>query len=92
VRRAAGTFASTFLAAITCAALWSGVAQAQIEWKPCAGTNEVACGHLTVPVDPSGAIPGTITLAMRRHLAPVGTAKTAVIALAGSARSSRHAI
>jgi pimeloyl-ACP methyl ester carboxylesterase len=61
----------------------SAVAQAQIEWKPCAGTNEVACSHLTVPVDPSGAIPGTITLAMRRHLSPVGSAKTAVIALAG---------
>ncbi len=68
---------------ITCAALLSAVAQAQIEWKPCAGTNEVACAHLTVPVDPSGAIPGTITLAMRRHLSPVGPAKAAVIALAG---------
>jgi pimeloyl-ACP methyl ester carboxylesterase len=83
VRRGAGTFASAFLAAIACAALWSTVAQAQIEWKPCAGSNEVACGHLTVPIDPSGAIPGTITLAMRRHLSPVGNAKTAVIALAG---------
>ncbi len=61
----------------------STVAQAQIEWKPCAGTNEVACAHLTVPVDPSRTIPGTITLAMRRHLSPVGAAKTAVIALAG---------
>ncbi len=68
---------------IACAALWSATAQAQIEWKPCAGTNEVACAHLTVPVDPSGAIPGAITLAMRRHLSPVGNAKTAVIALAG---------
>lgn len=68
---------------MACAALWSSTAQAQIEWKPCTGTNEVACGHLTVPADPSGAIPGTITLAMRRHLAPVGDAKTAVIALAG---------
>jgi pimeloyl-ACP methyl ester carboxylesterase len=83
MRRATGAFASAFLAAIACTALWSTVAQAQIEWKPCAGTNEVACGHLTVPVDPSGAIPGAITLAMRRHLSPVGYAKTAVIALAG---------
>jgi pimeloyl-ACP methyl ester carboxylesterase len=74
---------SAFLAILTCTGLWSATAQAQIEWKPCAGTNEVACAHLTVPVDPSGAIPGTITLAMRRHLSPVGTAKTAVIALAG---------
>ncbi|HEV7937529.1 MAG TPA: alpha/beta fold hydrolase [Solirubrobacteraceae bacterium] len=83
MRRAARTFATAFLAILGCTALWSSSAQAQIEWKPCAGTNEVACGHLTVPVDPSGAIPGTITLAMRRHLSPVGNAKTAVIALAG---------
>jgi len=83
VRRGAGIFASASLAILTCTALWSATAQAQIEWKPCAGTNEVACAHLTVPVDPSGAIPGTIALALRRHLSPVGTAKTAVIALAG---------
>jgi pimeloyl-ACP methyl ester carboxylesterase len=38
---------------------------------------------LTVPLDPSGATPGTITLAMRRHRAPVGEGREAVIALAG---------
>jgi pimeloyl-ACP methyl ester carboxylesterase len=58
-------------------------AQAEIEWKPCGDSNEVACGHLTVPLDPSGATPGTITLTMRRHRSPVGEAKDAVIALAG---------
>jgi pimeloyl-ACP methyl ester carboxylesterase len=68
---------------MACAALWSGAAQAQIAWQPCGGSNEVACAHLTVPVDPSGAIPGTITLAMRRHRSPVGESKDAVIALAG---------
>jgi pimeloyl-ACP methyl ester carboxylesterase len=61
----------------------SAVAQAQIVWKPCGNTNEFACGHLTVPVDPSGALPGTITLAMRRHLSPLTGSKSAVIALAG---------
>ncbi len=51
---------------------------------------EALCGHKRSRLrssDGSGrpqrAIPGTITLAMRRHLSPVGTAKTAVIALAG---------
>jgi pimeloyl-ACP methyl ester carboxylesterase len=43
----------------------------------------VACGHLTVPLDPGGGSPGTIALAMRRHRAPVGESKDAVIALAG---------
>jgi pimeloyl-ACP methyl ester carboxylesterase len=58
-------------------------ASAQIAFAPCADTNNFGCGHLTVPLDPSGATPGAITLAIRRHLAPVGDAKSAVIALAG---------
>lgn len=58
-------------------------AGAQIAWTPCGDSNSVACGHLNVPIDPNGATPGTITLAMRRHRAPVGEAKDAVIALAG---------
>jgi pimeloyl-ACP methyl ester carboxylesterase len=59
-------------------------ARAQIHWTPCGNTNDFACGHLTVPVDPGAPGSGeAITLAMRRHLAPVGEAKDAVIALAG---------
>jgi pimeloyl-ACP methyl ester carboxylesterase len=58
-------------------------ARAQIAFAPCAGSNDFACGHLTVPLDPSGTTPGTITLALRRHRAPVGEAKSAIIALAG---------
>jgi pimeloyl-ACP methyl ester carboxylesterase len=83
MRRAARTLATAFLASVVCAATLSAAAQAQIQWKPCGNSNEFACGHLTVPVDPSGATPGTITLAMRRHLSPVGDSKDAVIALAG---------
>lgn len=55
----------------------------QIAWKPCGSSNDLACGHLTVPLDPSGAAPGTITLALRRHRSPVGESNDAVIALAG---------
>lgn len=73
------------VAALTAAAMcaWTVSAQAQIAWAPCGDSNDYACGHLTVPLDPSGATPGTITLAMRRHRAPVGEAHEAVIALAG---------
>jgi pimeloyl-ACP methyl ester carboxylesterase len=74
---------SAFLAAVACAALTSATAQAEIVWKPCADSNNVACGHLRVPLDPSNPAQGTITLAMRRHRAPVGDSKDAVIALAG---------
>jgi pimeloyl-ACP methyl ester carboxylesterase len=58
-------------------------ASAQIAFTPCGNSNNFACGHLTVPLDPSGAVPGTITLAMRRHRAVVGEARSAIIALAG---------
>jgi pimeloyl-ACP methyl ester carboxylesterase len=81
---AAGICAAAMCAAVAmCAVLPVASAQAQIAWTPCGDSNDAACGHLTVPIDPSGAIPGTITLAMRRHRAPVGEPKDAVIALAG---------
>jgi pimeloyl-ACP methyl ester carboxylesterase len=65
------------------ASQWIAAADAQIAFTPCADSNNFACGHLTVPLDPSGATPGTITLALRRHRAPVGEAHSAIIALAG---------
>ncbi len=58
-------------------------ADAQIAFAPCKNSNDFACGHLTVPLDPSGVTPGTITLALRRHRAPVGDAHSAIVALAG---------
>ncbi len=82
VRRSIGKSAVVLLAAcaFTAAAVPAG---AQIAFAPCAGSNEYACGHLTVALDPSGAVPGTVTLAIRRHRAPVGDEHSAVIALAG---------
>ena len=79
--RLRGFLAAVLLAVGACA--WAAAAQAQIAWAPCANSNDYACGHLAVPLDPSGATPGTITLAMRRHRAPVGAGREAVIALAG---------
>ena len=54
-----------------------------IAYLPCKTTNNFACAHLTVPLDPSGATPGTISLAIRRHRAAVGEARSAIVALAG---------
>lgn len=68
---------------MACTALCSAAAQAQIAWKPCGNSNLVACGHLSVPLNPGNPALGTITLAMRRHRSPVGESKDAVIALAG---------
>ena len=78
---AAAAAAAALMTAGACAQ--SATAQAQIAWAPCGSSNEYACGHLTVPLDPSGATPGTIPLAMRRHRAPVGEAREAIVALAG---------
>jgi pimeloyl-ACP methyl ester carboxylesterase len=58
-------------------------ARADIAFGPCGEGNEYACGHLTVPLDPSGRTPGTVTLAIRRHRAPLGSGRVAVVALAG---------
>jgi pimeloyl-ACP methyl ester carboxylesterase len=75
--------AGPLLAVGICALAAAAQAQAQIAFAPCGDSNDFACGHLTVPLDPSGQAPGTITLAIRRHRAPVGEAKDAIIALAG---------
>ena len=58
-------------------------AQSQIAFAPCGESNNFACGHLTVPLDPSGGTPGALTLAIRRHRAPVEGPGSAVIPLAG---------
>ncbi|HEY0517212.1 MAG TPA: alpha/beta hydrolase [Solirubrobacteraceae bacterium] len=60
-----------------------GTAAAQIAFQPCGHGNEFACAHLSVPLDPSGATPGAISLTLRRHRATVGEARSAIIALAG---------
>ncbi len=85
--RAVRTLSSAALAMLmcgaACGALAAGSAQAEIAWAPCGTSNELACGHLTVPLDWSGATAGVITLALHRHRAPVGDEHSAVIALAG---------
>ena len=84
VRKLAVAFLAAPLAAAcvaTCAL--PAAAEAQIAFAPCKESNEFACAHLTVPLDPSGVVPGSVTLALRRRLAPVGEAHSAVIALAG---------
>jgi len=75
--------AGPLLAVGICALAVAAQAPAQIAFAPCGDGNDFACGHLTVPLDPSGQAPGTITLAIRRHRAPVGEAKSAIVALAG---------
>ena len=85
--RALRTLGRPLLGVLTCGAACgafaAGSAQADIAWAPCGNSNELACGHLTVPLSWGGATPGVLTLAMHRHRAPVGDERSAVIALAG---------
>ena len=75
--------AATVTAGAAALALAAAPASAEIAFSPCPKGNNFACAHLTVPLDPSGAVPGTIRLSLRRHRAPVGEPRTAIIALAG---------
>ncbi|HWX97154.1 MAG TPA: alpha/beta fold hydrolase [Solirubrobacteraceae bacterium] len=83
MRARLGKIALTLLAASAWTFGTAISARAQIAFAPCGDTNNFACGHLTVALDPTGATPGTLTLAMRRHRAPVEGGSSAVIALAG---------
>jgi pimeloyl-ACP methyl ester carboxylesterase len=82
VRRSVRSLSAALVAgcALTCS---TATAHADIAFAPCGDSNNFACGHLTVPVDPGGASPETLTLALRRHRAPVGEARSAIVALAG---------
>lgn len=83
MRFTVGKLTAGFLAAFAVSGAIALPVNAQIAFKPCTDTNDFACGHVTVPLDPSGGTPGTITLAVRRHRAAVGEARDAVVALAG---------
>ncbi len=83
VRPQARKLALALLAALAGVGLCAVPSDAQLAFSPCADTNNFACTHLTVPLDPSGVEPGSLTLDIRRHLAPVGNARSAVVALAG---------
>lgn len=54
-----------------------------VAFTPCADAPGFGCAHLTVPLDPGGPTPGTVTLSIERKVAVTGTATTAVVGLAG---------
>jgi pimeloyl-ACP methyl ester carboxylesterase len=85
MRGRTGTLTASLLAVIA-AALASSPADAatsSIQFKRCPDAPSFGCARLVVPLDPSGATPGTISLAIRRQLSATGSATTAVVALAG---------
>src|ERR671932_809127 len=71
------------LAALVAAgAITTPRADAAIAFAPCAPAG-FQCGQLAVPLDPSSAAGGTITLSVKRKPAPSNPSQSAVIGLAG---------
>jgi pimeloyl-ACP methyl ester carboxylesterase len=54
-----------------------------LSFSRCARGSAFRCAHLDVPLDRSGAVPGTISLLVERRHPTVGVARGAVLALAG---------
>jgi pimeloyl-ACP methyl ester carboxylesterase len=57
-------------------------ARAAIAWAPCTPAG-YQCAGLAVPLDPTGATAGAVTLSLKRAVAPSNPTNTAVIGLAG---------
>jgi pimeloyl-ACP methyl ester carboxylesterase len=73
------------LAALSAAAAVVGVtpaARAAIAYTPCQPAG-YQCGQLAVPIDRAGAVPGTLTLAIKRAVATSNPTAAAVFGLAG---------
>jgi pimeloyl-ACP methyl ester carboxylesterase len=78
--RARSTLAALAAAVATLGA--SSTAHAAIAYSPCQPAG-FQCGQLAVPLDRSGAVPGTITLSIKRTVATSNPGGSAVVALAG---------
>jgi pimeloyl-ACP methyl ester carboxylesterase len=63
-------------------AVGAGSAEAAIPWAACP-TAGYECAHVDVPLDRSGAVPGTVSLAVSRVPAASNPGHTATLALAG---------
>ncbi len=66
-------------------ASWPASSLASPEFGPCPGVTDAAfaCATVTVPLDRSGQIPGTVSLKLERKLAGLSPSRSAVVALAG---------
>jgi pimeloyl-ACP methyl ester carboxylesterase len=70
------------VALLTVGTLMAPAADAAIPFAPCTPAG-FQCAQLPVPLDPSGAAGGTITLSVKRRVAPSNPANSAVVGLAG---------
>jgi pimeloyl-ACP methyl ester carboxylesterase len=65
-------------------AVWPTRSQAaSLEFAPCAKSTTFSCASLSVPLDRTGALAGTVSLSAERRLAGATPSRDAVVALAG---------
>ncbi len=71
--------------AVLSLACWPAASNASsgLSFTPCAGEPHLSCSDLPVPLDRSGAVPGTIGLSVARKLAGSSPSSSALLALAG---------
>ncbi len=78
----ARSLSAVVLAAAAIVLTTAPAAQAAIAYVPCQPAG-FQCGQLPVPIDRAGAVPGTLTLNIKRAVASSNPTATAVVALAG---------
>jgi pimeloyl-ACP methyl ester carboxylesterase len=78
MRRCALVVVVTLIASASAASL----AHAAVTWTPCPDPG-FQCATVPVPLDPSGAVPGTVNLNVERVVGTTNPTNTAIIALAG---------
>jgi pimeloyl-ACP methyl ester carboxylesterase len=61
----------------------SSLASSNLDFIPCAGQPKLSCTDVPVPLEHSGAVPGTIALSVARKLSGPQPAGSALVALAG---------
>jgi pimeloyl-ACP methyl ester carboxylesterase len=83
VKQGALATAAALASLLVVSAANAAAATSPVTFIPCANAPGFGCAQLTVPVDPSGQIPGTVTLAIERKVAVTGAATQAIIGLAG---------
>ena len=82
-KQGALTTAAALATLLVASAANASAATSPVAFVPCANAPGFGCAQLTVPADPSGQIPGTVTLELERRVAATGTATQVIIGLAG---------
>jgi pimeloyl-ACP methyl ester carboxylesterase len=81
----AAPLVSAVAAALGAPLLLPAPASGQVAWQQCAdpGFGSFQCGRVTVRIDRSGGVPGTIDLFARRLVAPQNPNRSAIVYLSG---------